>query len=105
VDRAVPDKLRVVNALEYRMLRHGCSISQLQGDRVKSKSPRMERATLIAQALEKRRYSPALRERIERLLDGVEDRKRLRCCNSGCFVCVQELLGIVQEVEEGMARE
>jgi hypothetical protein len=65
----------------------------------------MERSLLIAQALEKRRYSPILRERIERLLDGVEDRNRLRCCNSGCFVCVQELLAIVQEVEQGLAHE
>jgi hypothetical protein len=65
----------------------------------------MERSLLIAQALEKRRYSPILRERIERLLDGVEDRNRLRCCNSGCFVCVQELLAIVQEVEHGLAHE
>jgi hypothetical protein len=23
----------------------------------------------------------------------------LRCCNSGCFVCVQELLAILEEVE------
>jgi hypothetical protein len=24
----------------------------------------------------------------------------LRCCNSGCFVCVQELLAILDEVEK-----
>jgi hypothetical protein len=59
----------------------------------------MDRATRIDQALAKRNYSPALQQRIERLLDGEEDRTRLRCCNSGCFVCVQELLAILEEVE------
>ncbi len=61
----------------------------------------MDRATRIDQALAKRNYSPVLRERIERLLDGQEDRARLRCCNSGCFVCVQELMAILTEVEMG----
>ena len=61
----------------------------------------MDRATRIDQALAKRNYSPVLRERIERLLDGQEDRARLRCCNSGCFVCVQQLLEILAEVEAG----
>jgi hypothetical protein len=60
----------------------------------------MDRAARIDLALAKRNYSPVLRERIERLLDGREDRARLRCCNSGCFVCVQELLAILAEVEE-----
>lgn len=59
----------------------------------------MDRTARIDQALAKRNYSPALRQRIERLLDGEEDRARLRCCNSGCFVCVQELLAILEEVE------
>jgi hypothetical protein len=59
----------------------------------------MDRTTRIDLALAKRNYSPALRQRIERLLDGEEDRTRLRCCNSGCFVCVQELLAIVDEIE------
>jgi hypothetical protein len=63
----------------------------------------MDRAARIAQALAKRNYSPVLCTRIERLLDGVEDRNRLRCCNSGCFVCVQELLAILAEVEGGEA--
>lgn len=63
----------------------------------------MDRATRIDQALAKRNYSPVLRSRIERLLDGVEDRTRLRCCNSGCFVCVQQLLEILAEVEGGTA--
>jgi len=63
----------------------------------------MDRAVRIDLALAKRNYSPVLRERIERLLDGVEDRTRLRCCNSGCFVCVQELLAILAEVEGGEA--
>lgn len=67
----------------------------------------MDRAARIDQALARRNYSPVLRARIERLLDGVEDRTRLRCCNSGCFVCVQELLAILAEVEgeaEGTGR-
>ena len=59
----------------------------------------MDRGALIDAALARRNYSPALRERIERLLDGREDRARLRCCGSGCFVCSQELLGILAEVE------
>ncbi len=59
----------------------------------------MDRRTLILAALERRGYSPHLAERIERLLDGFEDRTRLRCCSSGCFVCMQELLNIVAEVE------
>jgi hypothetical protein len=63
----------------------------------------MDRAARIELALAKRNYSPVLRVRIERLLDGVEDRERLRCCNSGCFVCVQELKAILAEVEEGGA--
>jgi hypothetical protein len=63
----------------------------------------MDRAARIDLALAKRNYSPVLRTRIERLLDGVEDRTRLRCCNSGCFVCVQELLAILAEVEGGGA--
>jgi hypothetical protein len=61
----------------------------------------MDRSARIDQALARRNYSPILRERVERLLDGVEDRGRLRCCNSGCFVCVQELLAILTEVEAG----
>jgi len=63
----------------------------------------MDRAARIDQALAKRNYSPVLRLRIEKLLDGIEDRARLRCCNSGCFVCVQELLAILAEVEGGEA--
>jgi hypothetical protein len=63
----------------------------------------MDRAARIDQALAKRNFSPVLRVRIERLLDGVEDRERLRCCNSGCFVCVQELKAILAEVEGGVA--
>ena len=57
------------------------------------------RDALIEAALARRKYSPVLKRRIEFLLDGVEDRTRLRCCNSGCFVCSQELLNIVSEVE------
>ena len=59
----------------------------------------MDRAARIDAALSKRNYSLNLRVRIERLLDGIDDRRRLYCCNSGCFVCTQELLAIVDEVE------
>jgi|GEM_PF-2945899 hypothetical protein len=59
----------------------------------------MDRATRILEALARRDYSPYLRERIERLLDGREERTRLSCCNSGCFVCVQELIAILGEIE------
>jgi hypothetical protein len=59
----------------------------------------VERRNLILIALDKRGYAAGLVERIERLLDGREDRTRLRCCSSGCFVCMQELLKIVAEVE------
>ena len=63
----------------------------------------MDRAGLIDRALARRNYAPHLRQRIERLLDGSEDRARLHCCNSGCFVCAQELLAILAEVEAGLA--
>ncbi len=59
------------------------------------------RAARIDAALQRRNYSPALRDRIERLLDGSEDRERLRCCNSGCYVCANELRAIVAEIEGG----
>ncbi len=54
---------------------------------------------LINTALDKRGFSLILKPRIEALLSGREDRLRLRCCHSGCFVCVQELLAILAEVE------
>jgi hypothetical protein len=63
----------------------------------------MDRTDCILAALKKRSFSPVLRERIERLLDGREDRTRMRCCNSGCFVCVKELNAIIKEIEEGGA--
>ena len=66
--------------------------------------PTPDRAALIEAALARREYSPVLRRRIEFLLDGVEDRARLRCCNSGCFVCSQQLLEILAEVEAALAR-
>ncbi|MBA3937644.1 MAG: hypothetical protein H0X38_09285 [Planctomycetes bacterium] len=59
----------------------------------------MDRDARIEAALARRNYSSALRGRIARLLDGEEDRTRLKCCSSGCFVCAQELLDIVAEVE------
>lgn len=59
----------------------------------------MDRRAAIETALARRNYSAALAERIERLLDGREDRTRLRCCSSGCFVCAQQLLAILAEVE------
>lgn len=58
------------------------------------------RAVLIEAALARRQYSPVLKPRIEALLDGREDRARLRCCHSGCFVCVLELQAILAEVEQ-----
>ncbi len=61
------------------------------------------RALLIDAALARRNYAAHLRGRIEGLLDGTEDRTRLRCCNSGCFVCVQVLLLIVAEIEAATA--
>ena len=60
------------------------------------------RDVLIEAALAKRNYSPVLKRRISLLLDGVEDRTRLHCCNSGCFVCVKTLLKIVNEVEAAL---
>jgi hypothetical protein len=60
------------------------------------------RDALIEAALAKRRYSPVLKQRIENLIDGIEDRRRLHCCSSGCFVCAKELLAIVDEVEAGL---
>lgn len=62
----------------------------------------VERERLIEAALARRRFSPILKPRIEALLDGREDRARLRCCNSGCFVCARELRAIVDEVESGV---
>ena len=62
----------------------------------------MDRRALIEAALLRRNYAAHLVERIERLLDGVEDRRRLRCCASGCFVCNQVLLTVVAEVEAGL---
>ena len=67
-------------------------------------SPAPDRGALIEAALARRNYSPILRRRVEFLLDGVEDRNRLRCCNSGCFVCSRELLAIVTEVEAALPR-
>ena len=64
--------------------------------------PAPDRGALIEAALARRNYSPVLRRRIEFLLDGVADRSRLRCCNSGCFVCSQSLLEIVAEVEAAL---
>ena len=61
----------------------------------------MERAERIEAALARRGYAAFLRDRIERLLDGREDRARLRCCGSGCAVCSAKLLEILAEVEAG----
>jgi hypothetical protein len=57
------------------------------------------RQAAIEAALARRNFAAELQPRIERLLDGIEDRHRLRCCNSGCYVCVQQLLAILEEVE------
>jgi hypothetical protein len=61
-----------------------------------------KRVALIEAALDRRNYARELRPRIEGLLDGRECRSRLHCCNSGCYVCAQELLAILGEVEAGM---
>jgi hypothetical protein len=61
----------------------------------------MDRAARIDAALARHNFGAQLRPRIERLLDGTEDRARLRCCNSGCFVCVEELKLILTEIEKG----
>jgi len=63
----------------------------------------MDRADLIEAALAKRNFSSVLAPRFERLLDGVEDRARLRCCNSGCYVCVKQIHAVLNEVEAGLA--
>ncbi len=60
----------------------------------------MDRAQVIDAVLARHNFGPQLRLRIERLLDGAEDRTRLHCCNSGCYVCVQDLLRILDEVEK-----
>ena len=62
----------------------------------------MDRAALIEAALAKRNFSSELAPRFERLLDGIEDRTRLRCCNSGCYVCVKQILAVLDEVEVGL---
>ncbi|MBA2481730.1 MAG: hypothetical protein H0V44_13790 [Planctomycetes bacterium] len=62
-----------------------------------------DRAERIESALARRNYSPAMRTRIEGLLDGREDRDRLRCCNSGCYVCANDLRAILAEIEGGSA--
>jgi hypothetical protein len=61
----------------------------------------MDREARIQEALARRNFSPFLSARIVDLLDGREDRTRLSCCHSGCFVCIQELLAILGEVEAG----
>jgi hypothetical protein len=63
----------------------------------------MERAAAISRALERRQFAAELAPRIERLLDGIEDRARLRCCSSGCYVCVQQILAVLAEVEAATA--
>ena len=60
----------------------------------------MDRAVFIDAVLARRNLGSQLRPRIERLLDGVEDRRRLGCCSSGCFVCVEDLKAILVEVEQ-----
>ena len=62
----------------------------------------MERGKIIDEALERHQFGAHLRPRIERLLDGVEDRRRLSCCNSGCVVCVEKLQVMLFEIETVM---
>ena len=63
----------------------------------------MDRGAIIEAALDRRGWTPFLRARVERLLDGGEDRQRLHCCDSGCTVCVRELLALLTEVERQCA--
>ncbi len=63
----------------------------------------MDRGAIIEAALDRRGWTPFLRTRVERLLDGREDRQRLHCCDSGCAVCVRELLALLAEVERQCA--
>ena len=65
----------------------------------------MDRAAIIDAALARRNFGPQLRPRIEGLLDGREDRARLSCCNSGCFVCVEDVKKILTEVEAVIAQQ
>ncbi|MFM2092112.1 MAG: hypothetical protein RLZZ127_2601 [Planctomycetota bacterium] len=60
----------------------------------------MDRTAVIEEAIARRNYSPRLRPRIERLLDGIEDRRLLHCCNSGCFVCTRTLIEMLDEIEQ-----
>lgn len=59
----------------------------------------MDRLEAIRQAVDRRGWHPVVGERVARLLDGREDRARLRCCGSGCLVCVLELRRALAEVE------
>ena len=65
----------------------------------------MVREAIIDEALARWNFGPQLRPRIERLLDGREDRARLSCCNSGCFVCVEDVKKILAEVEATIAQQ
>jgi hypothetical protein len=60
----------------------------------------LDRPALINDSLKRNGLHPALRARIEGLLDGRENRACLRCCAGNCLVCVHTLLAVVREVEE-----
>ena len=55
--------------------------------------------TLIAKEVERRGWHPNLATWIDNLCTGVEDPSRLRCCHSGCFVCKNDVLRIVELVK------
>lgn len=61
-----------------------------------------ERAAVIIAKLKERGLTLQLRQRIEALMDGREDRNRLQCCHGGCYVCVFELKSVVEEVEAAL---
>jgi hypothetical protein len=60
-----------------------------------------DRDARIEAALTRNGWSPIVRDRIERLLDGREDHTRLRCCGSGCHVCVLALQKALAEITAG----
>jgi len=64
-----------------------------------------DRTPLILASLDRHKLALWVRPRIEALLDGRENRAHLSCCNGGCFVCVYDLLAVVNEVEADLAND
>ncbi len=65
----------------------------------------MDRDALIAAEVERHGWHPSLCAWIADLCDGRQDRTRLRCCNSGCFVCKRDVLAIVAKVESAVSAD